>query len=191
MTPLGLDGPSAVSCRPTNLPSSFAQRCDLGYEDPLLRPEPDDDPAAPGLDDLPHPELGVPDPLPGAVSFRCGPLELSPTGQCRAPSPPTGRRAGYRAGLQPIRYLREEARGHLVFALSPVRAQLRVGEGKALLCARDADVAEPTFLFEVLLVERAGVREGPLLHAHDEDVVELQPLGVVERHQCHPSALGR
>ena len=68
-TPLGLDGPSAVSCRPTNLPSSFAQRRDLRHEDSLLRPEPDDDPAAPGLDDLPHPELGVPDPLPGAVSL--------------------------------------------------------------------------------------------------------------------------
>src|SRR5215210_3538264 len=175
-----------LSCRATNPSSGLAQRRDLGHEDPLLRPEPDDDPAVPGLDDLPHAEPGVPDPLPGAVRNRPGdgPLWLPPASPWqRHPPPPTaGRRAGYRAGLESLGYLREEARGHLVLALAPVGAQLRVGEGERPPRARDADVGKPPLLLEVLLVQGAGVRERPLLHPHHEDVVELQPLRVVERH---------
>src|SRR5918997_5292297 len=97
-------------CRATNnsisvsskLYSSLCERCDVGYEDPLLGPKLDDDLAIPGLDDLSHAELGVPDPLPCTISrgARCGPLESSSTGQRRAPASPTGRSVGNRAGLE-------------------------------------------------------------------------------------------
>src|SRR5215210_4257984 len=184
-----------LSCRATNPSSGLAQRRDLGHEDPLLRPEPDDDPALPSLDDLPLAEPGVPDPLPGAVRHRHGddPLEFPPASpwQRHPPPPAASRRAGYRACLEPLRYLREEARWNLIFALAPVGAQLCVGEDERPLSARYADVGEPPLLLEVLLVEGAGVRERPLLHPHDEDVLELQALRVVERHQRHPPTLAR
>ena len=63
----------------TDSVSDLAQRRYLGYEGPLLGPESDDDPAGAGLDDLPYPELGVTDPLPGPVfrSARSGPLGAS------------------------------------------------------------------------------------------------------------------
>src|SRR5512132_3073582 len=159
----------------------LAQGRDLWHEDSLLSPEPDNDPAGPGLDDLPHAEPGVPDLLPRAV--RDNPLGLHPASprQRRPPSSAAGRDAGDRTGLEPFLYLREEARGQLVVALAPARAQLRVGEGERPPGARDPDVGEPPLLLEVLLVQRAGVRERPLLHPNYEDVVELQALRVVER----------
>ena len=51
----------------TDSVSDLAQRRYLGYEGSLLGPESDDEPAGTGLDDLPYPELGVADPLPGVV----------------------------------------------------------------------------------------------------------------------------
>src|SRR5918998_69035 len=172
--------------------SGPGEGCDLGYEDPLLRPEPDDHPAPPGLDDLPYAELGVPDPPPRPIRGRSqgGSLGLAPPREGRAPPAPAARGSGNRARFEGLGYLREEARGHLVLSLAPVRAELGVGEGERLPGAREANVAEPALLLQVLLVEGARVREGPLLHPHDEDVIELEPLGVVQRHQRDPSALG-
>src|SRR5919107_3505285 len=168
---------------------------DLRHEASLLSPEPADGPAGPGLDDFPHAEPCVPDLLPRAVLHRPGdgPLGLHPASplQRHPPPPAAGRGAGYCAGLEPFRYLREEARGHLILALAPARAQLRVGEGERPPGARDPDVGEPPLLLEVLFVQRAGVRERPLLHPNYEDVVELQALRVVERHQRHPAPLAR
>src|SRR5919106_202614 len=119
----------------------LAQGRDLRHEDSLLSPEPD-----------------VPDLLPRAVLHRPGdgPLGLPPASplQRHPPSPAAGRGAGYCSGLEPFRYLREEARGHLILALAPARAQLRVGEGERPPGARDPDVGEPPLLLEVLLVQR-------------------------------------
>ena len=50
--------------------------------------------------------------------------------------------------------------------------------------ARQADVGEPALLLHLaLVVERARVREDALLEAGDEDDVELEALGGVERDQ--------
>ncbi len=46
-----------------------------------------------------------------------------------------------------------------------------------------ADVTEPTFLFELVVVrERATVREDRLLESGDDDRRELETLGDVQRH---------
>ena len=51
--------------------------------------------------------------------------------------------------------------------------------------ARDADVGEPALLGDagVALLERARVRQQPLLHAGDEDDAELESLDLVQRDQ--------
>ena len=55
-------------------------------------------------------------------------------------------------------------------------------EVEPLARAREADIREPPLLLHLaLVVERAGVREDALLEAGDEDDVELEALGGVER----------
>src|ERR671916_98436 len=71
------------------------------------------------------------------------PLRLTPalSGHGQAPAAAArgvGEAVWQRAGLILVRDLREEARGHPVLALAPARAQLGVGEGERLPCARDA-----------------------------------------------------
>src|SRR5918997_704101 len=178
-----------------SLSSFFAQRRHLGHEGPLVRPEPDDDLPVAGLDDLPDPKLGVPDPLPRAVGDPGGRRLTEPSRALpeRGHPPAAASRAGphgHAARLVLVRYLREEARGHPVLALAPIGPELGVRERERLPRPRDADVGEPALLLEVLLIERAGVREGPLLHPDDEHVVELEPLRVVERHEGDAPPLG-
>src|SRR5215212_741940 len=173
--------------------SNLAQRGYLGDEGPLLGPEPDDDPPGGRLDDLPNPELCVSHSLPGPVGRRSRnrPLGPSPPWQGHAPSA-TARGAGkasQSARLVLVGDLREETRRHPVLPLAPAGAQPGVRERERLPRPRDPDVGEPPLLLEVVLVERTGVREGPFFHPDDEDVPELEPLGVVERHQRHAATL--
>ena len=71
-----------------------------------------------------------------------------------------------------------------------VRAD-RVREREALHGARHADVGEPPLLLDVVVLDRARVREDPLLHADHEDGAVLEALRVVERHQRHLRRVGR
>src|SRR5918998_83920 len=173
--------------------SNLTQRGYLGDEGPLLGAEPDDDPPGDGFDDLPDPEPGVPYSLPGPVGGLGKDRALGPPtpGQGQTPSPATrgARKVRNGARLVLVGDLREEARWHPVLALAPAGAQLGVRERERLPRPRDTYVSQPPLLFEVVLVERTGVREGPFFHPDDEDVGELEPLGVVERHQRHPAAL--
>ena len=49
--------------------------------------------------------------------------------------------------------------------------------------------AEPALLLDALLLDRAGVREDPLLHPDQVDGAELEALRVVQRHQRHERRL--
>src|SRR5215210_3656707 len=173
--------------------SRLAQRRQFRHEDPLLRAEPDDDLAVLRLDNLSYPKLGVPYPLPRTESgadhslFRTLPTPWQSTAPSSASRVPTGGDAGDGAGLELLRNLREEARGHLVLALAVGRTNPGVRERQRLLCPRDPDVRQPTLLLQVLLVHGASMREGPLLHPHHEDVFVLETLRVVQRHQCDPA----
>src|SRR5215208_1129789 len=184
---------SLSACTKLGRGSNLAQRGYLGDEGSLLGPEPDNDPPGSGFDDLPDPEPGMSHSLPGLVgrlSRDCR-LRPSPPGQGYAPSPAARgvSEGGHRARLVLVGDLREEARWHPVLALAPAGAQLGVRERERLPRARDPNVGQPPLLFEVVLVERTSVREGPFFHPDDEDVRELEPLGIVERHQRHPAAL--
>src|SRR5215212_9122174 len=165
----------------------LAQRRQLWHEDPLLRTEPDDDLPSLCLDDLPDPELRVPHLLPRAVIRRNRPLGFASARQSTAPPPAPRSAGGDGASLEPLRDLREEARGHLVLPLAVRRAHAGVRERERLHRPRDAHVTQPPLLLQVLFVQRPRVRERPLLHPHHEDVAELQALGVVERHQRDPT----
>src|SRR5438874_1082197 len=77
----------------------------------------------------------------------------------------------------------EEPRRRVVVRPTPQRAAPRVRQEQALLRARDADVTQPAFLFELPRVgHRTHVREDALLHAGDEDDGELEALRDVQRH---------
>ena len=67
--------------------------------------------------------------------------------------------------------------------------RVRVRQREPLAGAGHPDVAEPPLLVLGVLLERALVREEPLLHADHEDDRELEPLGVVQRHQGDVRAL--
>ena len=56
--------------------------------------------------------------------------------------------------------------------------------------ARDADVGQAPLLLDPRLRDRARVRQQALLHADQEHVRELEPLGGVERHERHGVAAG-
>src|SRR3989440_5444181 len=56
-------------------------------------------------------------------------------------------------------------------------------EDEPLLRARHPDVGQAPLLLDPLLLDRAGVREDPLLHPDHEDGPELEPLRVVQREQ--------
>jgi hypothetical protein len=76
-------------CQGGEFRSNLAQWSYLRDEGPLLGPEPDYHLPDSGLHDLPDPEFGVPDLLPGLVcrpSWGC-PLWPSTPGQSHAPSP--------------------------------------------------------------------------------------------------------
>src|SRR5829696_8466289 len=76
-------------CQGGEFRSNLAQWSYLRDEGPLLGPEPDYHLPDSGLHDLPDPEFGVPDLLPGLVcrpSWDC-PLWPSTPGQSHAPSP--------------------------------------------------------------------------------------------------------
>src|SRR4051812_15375839 len=77
----------------------------------------------------------------------------------------------------------EEARGEVVVAAAVEHPRARVQQGQAFPGAGHADVAEPPLLLDPLLLDRAGVREDPLLHPDQVDDAELEALRVVERHE--------
>ncbi len=65
------------------------------------------------------------------------------------------------------------------------------GQHEPLARPREADVAEPPFLLDFLLVlRRARVREQAFFHAGDDDERELEALGGVHRHQPDAGVLG-
>ena len=77
----------------------------------------------------------------------------------------------------------EEARRQVRVGAAVERAAHRVRHRQPLLGPRHADVAEPPLLLDVVLLDRAHVREDPVLHPEHEHGAELQALGVVQRHQ--------
>ena len=102
---------------------------------------------------------------------------------------PAPRRGPQALALDLLRQLVEEARGEVVLAPAEERARERVGQREPLHRARHADVAEAPLLLDALLLDRARVREDPLLHPDHEDRAELEALRVVERHQGDEAAL--
>src|SRR6266404_9454684 len=62
-------------------------------------------------------------------------------------------------------------------------------QGQLLHRARHADVAEAPLLLDAVLLDRARVREDPLLEADEEDGLELEALRIVQRHQRDERAL--
>ena len=110
--------------------------------------------------------------------------------RARAPTRlrPCGRRG--RAGGRVLvavgelhRDLVDEAAAHVPVARAEEEPRARVGQVELPLRARDADVREPALLLEVPRLDRAHVGEDAVLEPDDEDDPELEPLGVVERHQ--------
>src|SRR5919106_1804307 len=87
------------------------------------------------------------------------------------------------------RELVEEAARQPVVACAPERARRCVREHEPLLRASEAHVCQAALLLEPLLLEGARVREDALLHPHEEDGAELEPLRVVEGHERHEAAL--
>ena len=78
----------------------------------------------------------------------------------------------------------EEAALDVVARLAVQHARLREAEVEALSGARDGHVHQAPFLLEAVEVaRRVLVREEALLEAADEDAVELEALGRVDRHQ--------
>ena len=66
----------------------------------------------------------------------------------------------------------------------------RAGERERLLGAGHADVAEAALLFDLLgIIERTGMREDAFLEAGEEDVIEFEALGGVQREQREWGAL--
>ncbi len=76
------------------------------------------------------------------------------------------------------RQLVEEARGEVVLPAPEQGSRHRVGHRQALHRTRHPDVAEPSLLLHALLLDRAGVREDPLLHPDDEDGRNSRPFAL-------------
>src|SRR6476659_5642620 len=71
-----------------------------------------------------------------------------------------------------------------VAALAPAHeVTARPGQVEVAHRARQPDVGEPALLLDVALVDRARVREHPVLHPDDEDDRVLEALRIVQRHQ--------
>src|SRR5574344_1378243 len=78
-----------------------------------------------------------------------------------------------------LRQLHQEAarlRSYRLAKLAPLLAQ---DEGQLGLSPGDAHIGQPPLLVDVILVDADLVRQQPLLHANQEHVGELQPLGGV------------
>ena len=58
-----------------------------------------------------------------------------------------------------------------------------MGERQLLHRPRHPHVGEPALLLDLVVLDRAGVREDALLHPDQEDGPELEALRVVDRHQ--------
>ncbi len=85
--------------------------------------------------------------------------------------------------------LEQEWRGHSAQELPSNRAVSRIAQVQIDPGPRDADEEQPAFLFELVTIAVAPlVREQRVLEADDEDMVEFEPLGGVERHQGRPLA---
>ena len=96
--------------------------------------------------------------------------------------------AAARARL-PLRQLVEEARRQVVRPAAVEHPRRRVQQRQPLHRARHADVCEAALLLDAVLLDRARVREDPLLHPDHVDGAELEALRVVQRHQRHERAL--
>src|ERR1019366_2625031 len=102
--------------------------------------------------------------------------------------PPRGERAGpedHLLGLleQVGRDLVEEAAGHAERLRAEDGPAARIGQIQLAHRPRDADVEEPPLLLQGAFVDRARVREDPLLAARDEHDRILEALGVMQSHQ--------
>jgi hypothetical protein len=85
-----------------------------------------------------------------------------------------------------LRQLVEKAALGVVAGLAMQHARLREAEVEALPGPGDGHVHEPPLLLEAVgVVRRVVVREEALLQSGDEDDVELEALGRVDRHQLH------
>src|SRR5436309_11089339 len=101
---------------------------------------------------------------------------------------------GPRCRPQPLafhgrRKLVEEAGRKVVAPCAPERARRRVRQREQLPRTCHPDVAEPPLFLDPLLLDRARVREDPLLHPDQVYGAELEPLRVVQRHQRHQALL--
>ena len=97
---------------------------------------------------------------------------------------------GLRIGLAPVvpvevvlGQLGQEAAGLGLDQLAVALAPPGQGEGQRLAGAGDADVGEPALLLDGVLLDAGAMGQQLLLHADQEDVGELQPLGGVQGHQ--------
>src|SRR5690606_21543356 len=79
----------------------------------------------------------------------------------------------------------EEAAGREPQLRAPALRFARVRQPQLLLGAGDADVEQAPLLVQAPFVEAGLVRQRAVLHADDEHVAELQPLGRVQAHQPH------
>ena len=88
---------------------------------------------------------------------------------------------GHVAGGHAIRIYEGAGKASAISILSLVLGGLAMAAG-----AGDADVQEPSFLLDLLQrTRRRAVRDEVFLHADEEHDGELEPLGVVQRHERH------
>jgi hypothetical protein len=94
------------------------------------------------------------------------------------------KRCAFAAGKTQVflAHLGDEARGSQGITPYPACA-FRVADVQRALGAGDADVHQATLFLELDRVLRFAVRQHALLDADQEDVLELQPLGRVQRRQ--------
>ena len=131
---------------------------------------------------MPAPSVALPDRVAGRERRAARHGGASPLAEARAVVRP--RRRPQPLALDALlRQLVEEPRRQVRVAAPVERAAGRVQHRQPLLRARHPDVAEAALLLDVVLLDRARVREDPLLHPEHEDGAELEPLRVVERHQ--------